>query len=151
LSGTAPPRELISFAGSVSCERLAGAIGVRLRGRAQRPAAQSGDSSGAVELLFSEVAAGGALPPLLHAPQVFELSESDGSRLRNFLVQAQEGRFVLQARSLQLHRDCSASFYRALPREPVPVSMRFGWRLLLGLLRVPGISRLIARRHQEKH
>ena len=135
-------RRVAAFRGAAQCRRETGAITWSLAG-ADR------DSGTPLEVLLSG-AAGLQLPSQLPAPELYEL---DGDALAsNGGGDAGDTRWELRsdgrviptgARAVQVHRDASAAFARVLPRFEVPWRVRAGWRLLLNLLRLPGVARLL--------
>lgn len=133
-------RAVIEFDGSVSACLGSGPIGLALRGQA-------------LELLFSGVAQiAPRLPPVLQAVRVIELDADssiapstnqpppDGERV--FRIEASEGAYLVRARGLQLHAEAGGAFFSVLPRTRVAALTRWGWWLLLTLLRVLPIERL---------
>jgi hypothetical protein len=130
-------RELVAFAGSVQCERFAGAVNLVLRGRER---AASEPNAGLTEVLFSD-ASDVALPLDLRDIRVLELPV--GVAPRRFCIDIAGLQPQLQARSVQLHRDVAAAFYGAVPPPRVPLRLRLGWSLLLSALRIPGAGGLL--------
>lgn len=133
--------ELIAFDAAVECRVLAGAVGLQLRGTAR--AAAAGQSI--TEVLFAGMAGLAAPPPArLHEVRVLQMFPPQG-----FCIEAREGRFALQARSVQLHREIAAAFFASVPSPVVPRATRLGWSMLLTALRVPGLARLLGRRGEQ--
>lgn len=98
------------------------------------------EAEGVSELLFAGVTEPlPVLPAQLHAARV--LRTPAGVR-----IEAREGCFELHARSVQLHRETAAAFFRAVPSAPVRPMVRLGWMLLLSMLRLPGMAALLRRR-----
>jgi hypothetical protein len=126
-------RELVALTGPVHSEQRAGAVNLVLRGHA---------ADGDTEVLFSAASAV-ALPPALHDVRVVELLDAASATERHFRLQAPQLLLELRARSVQLHRDAAAAFFRALPPTQVPLRLRLGWSLLLSLLRLPGADTLL--------
>jgi hypothetical protein len=127
-------RRVAAFSGEVQCVREIGAVRWRLSG-ADR------DGAGALDVMLCGVP-DLQLPDRLPAAELHVSGELETPRweLRNAgAVQ----RFC--ARSVQVHRGASASFARALPAVTAPWSVRAGWALLLGVLRVPGTVGLLRR------
>jgi hypothetical protein len=160
-------RELIALAGPVQCEQPAGAVNLVLRGQAGAlpgalPGAARDASAGLTEVLFSDATAV-TLPDSLHDVRVIELldasaaaaafarvdtdtdTETDTGAARHFRLQGPQLALELRARSVQLHRDAAADFYRAVPPPRVPLRVRLGWSLLLSALRLPGAVALLRR------
>jgi len=136
----AAARELAAFAGEVQCEQAAGAVNLVLRGRTL---ATDGPLAGRCEILFSD-ASDPALPAKVRDVRILELppapvaAPSGAPVRRRFRIEAAQLQRELQARSVQLHHDAAAPFYRAVPPPRVPLRLRLGWTLLLALLRIPG-------------
>jgi hypothetical protein len=163
LSGADPDaRELIGFEGAVSCELQAHAASLRLRGTVRGGAdSRTGVGAGAAEVAFSGISfADGSpaqLPPMLQQVSVLELPgtvapapapvppQPAPAPRRSLRIESSAGRFALQARGVQVHRDAAREFFGALPPARVPRSLRAGWALLLTVLRVPGAARLLAK------
>ena len=144
-------RPLIEFHGSVSAHHDSGAVGLSLRGEARDAARRS------VELLFSGVVQiAPALPPILHAVRVLEPAaepavmpppaQTAGPLARRFRIEASEGEYLVSARAVQLHAGARAAFFGVLPRTRVAPLRRWGWWLLLWLLRWLPLARLIGTR-----
>ncbi|MFI4866913.1 MAG: hypothetical protein ACHQDB_07380 [Steroidobacterales bacterium] len=135
--------ELVAFTGPVQCEHCAGAVNLVLRGYAGAP---SGPHSGLTEALFSDASAA-AVPGALRDARLIELLPAaapvPGPALRRFRIDSAQLQLELQARSVQLHRDAAAAFYRAVPPLRVPLRLRLGWSLLLAVLRIPGAGALL--------
>ena len=142
-------RELIAFAGPVQCELPAGAVNLVLRGQARDTLAPRG---GLTEVLFSDVRAL-PLPDDLRDARVIQMAAAPASTTapatavapQRFRIDSPQLQLELQARSVQLHRDVAAAFFGAVPPPHVPLQLRFGWALLLTLLRIPGAHALVAR------
>ena len=148
--------QLIALLRNVACSTGAGAIGLSLQGE---PAASATRRvrDGGVEVLFSGVARiDPQLPARLRDARVLEI-EADGTagavageiasqRLRRFRIESIEGHFEVLARGLQLHQDAHAAFFGALPRSDAPLALRWGWSLLLSLLRLAPVRWLLSRR-----
>lgn len=164
-----PMCALIEFDGTVSVHTASGAVGLSLRGETApiapltgAAAAEAGASAArrrAVELLFSGVALlEPALPPSLHGVRLFELDaassvlptrRSNAAVERLFRIEAQEGRYTVRARGLQRQAGASQAFFAVLPRPRVGPLRRWGWSLLLSLLRLPPLARLIGGRRPQ--
>jgi hypothetical protein len=160
-------RPLIEFDGSVNAHGGPGAVGLSLRGDARSAArgssttataaAPTATDSAKFELLFSGVTQiAPAVPPILHAVRVVELgadaaaapplSQTGVHGSQVFRIEAREGEYLIHARAVQLHAAASAAFYAVLPPAQVGLFTRWGWSLLLSLLRVRPLMRLISRR-----
>jgi len=143
------PRELVAFAGAVQCEHSVGAVNLVLRGYSS---ATRGPHAVLTEVLFSDATAL-ELPSGLRDLRVSELPTADGVlpatgehiAARRFRIDGAGLQLSLQARSVQLHRDAAAAFYGAVPPPRVPLRVRFGWALLLTLLRIPGAGALLGK------
>jgi hypothetical protein len=133
-------RALIAFAGAVQCEYSDGAVNLVLRGYSR---ASGGSHAAVTEVLFSDASAL-KLPSGLRDLQVSELSAPDGAP-RRFRIDGAGLPLMLQARSVQLHRDAAESFYGAVPPPCVPLRLRLGWALLLSVLRIPGAGALLGK------
>lgn len=150
---------MIEFEGSVQAERGSGVIGLSLRGAAHRSvllgACGRPRAPAALELLFSGVTqVAPALPATLHGVRVVDLDpecsagpeRSGTARAPHlFRLDAREGRYTIRAHGLQLHAQTGDAFFAALPRVRVAALQRWGWRVLLSLLRLPPIARLLGR------
>jgi hypothetical protein len=138
-----PAAVRVRFVGWVGCEPLRGGRDWRLSGQVR-----AANGAEARQLLLSgvEPAEAAALPAQLQQLEVqVNAHERGGYRLQ--LLSA-DGRFSLRVRALQLHRDASAQFFRAVTPVPVPWHTRALWALLLTLLRVPVVSRRLIRSSQ---
>jgi len=135
-------RELIGFDGAVECVAANGPVNLVLRGFETRG---NGERSRhrAVALFSGATTPAGALnlPPLLNGLWLFELA---GPGPHRYLIRAQELQLELEAASMQLHRDAGREFFAAVPPPAVPWRLRFGWTLLLWLLRLPIAARLLS-------
>ena len=158
--------ELAVFDGAVQCRLQAGAVNLILSGRergggalealmagTRTDAAQEGAAQGTGA---SDGAALGSLPSSLHDARLLERTgvhaaagladpRPSGARavVRRLRLQSRERQLDLTAYSLQLHRDAAPSFHAAVPPLPATYGRRFGWALLLWLLRVPGVAPLL--------
>ena len=150
MSATDPiAHELVAFIGPVQCEHTAGAVNLVLRGYAGAPPdPHPGPHAGLTEALFSDASAA-AVPAALRDARVIELlpaaAPGPGPALRRFRIDSAQLQLELQARSVQLHRDAGAAFYRAVPPARVPLRLRLGWSLLLAVLRIPGAAALLSK------
>lgn len=128
-------RELAVFSGTVHCRAGTGAVNLELAGvgRAREGAR--------VPLTVSFAGAQGAPEAgALSDVRVFELPTPCRYR-----IDGAHGSFELQARSVQVQRDVGALFFGAVPPPKVPRGTRWGWTVLLTLLRLPGVARLLMR------
>jgi hypothetical protein len=120
-------RPVVQFDGNVEARAASGAIGLVLRGTA---------GGRRLELLFSGLSA--ALPQIpasLQAVRVRELGQS------LFRIEATEGQYLVAAGSVQLHAETGARFFSVLPPTRVTAARRWGWALLLWLLRLLPLQR----------
>ncbi|MGH8144136.1 MAG: hypothetical protein ACREU2_16680 [Steroidobacteraceae bacterium] len=161
MSGEAPIiRELIGFDGAVECEQQAQGTTLHLRGAVRAGINSDNTNSGGsnsgnshcarAEVWFSGVSFSDTradvprVPVVLQRVNVLELAVGAASR-RAFRIDAAAGSFELQAGSVQVHREVARAFFGAVPPVRVPLATRLGWMLLLGLLRLPGAARLLAK------
>jgi hypothetical protein len=113
-------RRIVRFRGGVSCRRDDGPLGLILIGRTtDRP-----DETATLAFAAS-VPAG--LPEGLEDATVEQL---DAGRYRIWTGRRE---WIFPARSAHLHREVSATFYRAITPRLVPWSKRLFWRVVLGL------------------
>jgi hypothetical protein len=131
---------MIEFFGEVQCLAGSGAVNLQLHGRSR----SSGDS----QMCDTDIMFGGATPSRLPArlQQVRVKASDHPGGVWRIRIESAEGRWELQARSLQLHRAAGAAMFAALPPQRVPWHLRAGWSLLLSILAIPGAGRLILRR-----
>ena len=135
-------RELIGFDGAVECLAANGPVNLVLRGFEMD--AKGARSRHRAEAFFSGATTGAGalnLPPMLNGLWLFELA---GPGPHRYLIRAQELQLELEAASMQLHRDAGREFFAAVPPPAVPWRLRFGWTLLLWLLRLPIAARLLS-------
>ena len=165
-------QQLIALEGTVECRTSAAAVGLSLQGalaQAAKPVARPAASAAApaiapaatrvwrppvVQVLFSGVARiTPQLPVSLHAVRVAEIEAAAASSphagaappLRCFCIDASEGHFEVLARGLQLHQDAHEAFFSAVPAREAPLALRWGWSLLLWLLRLGPFRWLLSR------
>ncbi len=127
-------RLVAAFRGNAQCRRESGAIQWCIQGLDR-------DTGAGLEVLLSG-AAGLQLPAELAAAELHVLDEPGNARWE---LRGNGGAYPLAVRAVQVHRDCATAFAGALPRMVAPWTTRAGWWLLLGLLRVPGMARLLHR------
>jgi hypothetical protein len=125
-------RLVAAFRGEVQCQRETGAVQWRLTG-ADR------DGGGTLEVMLCGVA-GPELPTRLADA---ELYVRGGPENPSWELRGGGAALVFSARAVQVHRDASSAFTRALPPILAPWTVRAGWVLLLDALRVPGVMRLL--------
>jgi hypothetical protein len=156
-SGSEPAVAAWRFEGTVHCRAQPRAGQWRLRGRL---AARRGEQAPAeAELLLTGVR---PTPPTqqlpatlqgLHvqvqSPTLLSANSGDGRAAPQLLrLQTPEASMSLQVNSVHLQRDASRAFYHAVPGAALPRLTRYGWTLLLTLLRLPLLSRLIDRSYR---
>jgi hypothetical protein len=127
-------RLVAAFRGKAQCRREDGAIQWCVQGLDR-------DTGAGLEVLLSG-AGGVQLPAELAAAELHVLDESGNARWE---LRGNGTAYPLAVRAVQVHRDCSAAFAAALPGQVAPWTARAGWWLLLGLLRLPGMARLLHR------
>jgi hypothetical protein len=125
-------RLVAAFRGNAQCRRESGAIQWCISGLDR-------DTGAALAVLLSG-AAGVQLPPELGDAELHVLDESANARWE---LRGNGTLYPLAVRAVQVHRDAAAAFAAALPRNSAPWTTRAGWWLLLGLLRLPGMARLL--------
>jgi hypothetical protein len=145
--------QLVAFRGPVTVRRGPGAATLLLRGcEAAAPDRGVGQHT---ELAFA-VADARALPAVLRDVRVFGPlagGNDPPGRLR-YRIEATAGAggstpegwsAELLARGVQRHREAGRAFFAAVPVPRLPFGRRFGWLLLLWVLRLPGAARIIQR------
>ena len=149
---TAAP-QLVAFRGPVTVRRGPGAATLLLSGcEVAAPHRHGCDST---ELAFA-VAEVGALPAVLRDARVFgplaDGNDPPGRRRYRIEASAADGGSApdgwsaeLLARGMQRHRAAGRAFFGAVPPPRLPFGRRFGWLLLLSVLRLPGATRIIER------
>jgi hypothetical protein len=108
----------------------------------------------AAEAPLGVVAAGAAVPPSLPsrltratvAPTAHAAADAAGEPRRNWMIQAEQGRFDLGAARLFFHEDVSALAAAAVPPRPVPLGKRLFWRAVFALLATRAGRRWLERR-----
>ncbi|MGC8520911.1 MAG: hypothetical protein ACP5PN_03480 [Steroidobacteraceae bacterium] len=125
-------RLIAEFVGAVACARETGASpGVTLRG------ASAGEPPEG--LIVSFVAADGAqLPTTLEGARVVAVDAS------GYRIESPPQHWLLRARTVFVHRDVRAAFFRAIPPRPAPPGKRLFWRAVLRLARSRAGLRLLA-------
>src|SRR5581483_10194100 len=133
-----PSRAVMAFSGAVRCRTEDGTLSLVLEGC-------SADSPGQeVSLLFSLVAGTPpGVPEILHQLVVEQIPGNDSfsevvnvdagvrRELKSFRLRSAEGEWAFRAVAYHLHRETSASFYRAIPPRAVPWSKVLFWRVVL--------------------
>ena len=146
-------RPLVAFRGPVTVRRGHGAATLLLRGcEAASPDRRGCDYT---ELAFAAADAG-TLPAVLRDARVFGPATGQYSppgRHRYRIEAAPEGGALgpdgwsveLLARSVQLHREAGRAFFGAVRPPRLPFARRFGWLVLLWVLRLPGAAQILER------
>jgi hypothetical protein len=119
-NGHERPERLATFHGAVSCRRAADVLGLTLCG-------DTSEAPGEMTALSFSAAAPAAFPETLADPVVERLGEG------RYRITSASNEWLIEARSVHLHRDIARPFYQALPPRPVPWAKRALWRLLLAL------------------
>lgn len=114
------PERVATFRGPVSCRRAADVLGLTLCG-------DTSEAPGELTALAFSAAAPAAFPETLADPVVERLAEG------RYRITSAASEWLIEARSVHLHRDVAAQFYQALPPRPVPLAKRVLWRSLLAL------------------
>jgi hypothetical protein len=114
-------RRIVRFRGGVSCRRDNGPIGLTLIGRTV-------DRSDEIATLAFVGLAPEGLPEALEDATVEQLDPAQ------YRIWSGQREWVLAARSVHLHREVSAVFYRAVAPRLVPWSKRAFWRIVLSLV-----------------
>jgi len=133
-----PERELTilaRFSGAVTCVRSSrGPLGLMLAGRTADPSGEE------MQVAFAG-AASGDLPARLEDVVIERRGPGE------FLVASAGRAWTIGARSVHVHREVAAAFYRAIPPRPAPLRRRMLYGLMLRLARSrAGISLLRALR-----
>ncbi len=125
-------RLIAVFDGAVACARETGASpGVTLRGVSAGEPPEG--------LIVSLVGAdGGQLPAVLEGARVVAVDES------GYRIESPPQQWLLRARTVSVHRDARAEFFRAVPPRPAPLGKRLFWRAVLRLARSRAGLRLLA-------
>ena len=114
---------LARFSGAVSCARSShGPLGLTLTGRAA--------DAGGEEI---EVAFAGAAPADL--PQRLEDAVIARAGPGEYRIASAARVWTLAARSVHVHREVAAAFYRAIPPRPAPLARRMLYGLMIALAR----------------
>jgi len=119
-NGGEKPERLATFRGAVSCRRAAGVLGLTLCG-------DTTEAPGEATALAFGAAAPAGLPETLLDPVVERLADGQ------YRIASAASEWLIEARSVHLHRDIGAQFYRALPPRPAPWAKRLFWRVVLAL------------------
>ncbi len=119
------PSQVMTFRGSVSCQRDdGGPLGLTLIGQAaDRP-------NETVALAFSGRAPD-TLPESLENPTVEHLGPE------TYLIISAPREWLVEARSVHVHREIATPFYAAIAPRTAPWTKRLFWRLVLTLAANP--------------
>lgn len=110
-----------AFRGGVSCRRdPKGPLGLTLLGWT------SDHPDERVSLAFS-----GRAPDTL--PEVLEDATVDRVGEGLYRISSTPREWIVEARSVHLHREIATPFYRAIPPRPVSLSKRLFWRVVLSM------------------
>jgi hypothetical protein len=113
-------RRIVRFRGGVSCRRDDGPLGLTLIGRTtERPDEMA-------TLAFATAAAP-SLPEALEDATVEQLEDG------RYRIWSGKREWIIPARSVHLHREVSATFYRAIAPRLVPWNKRLFWRVVLAM------------------
>ncbi len=125
------PRAVVAFSGGVSCRRdERGPLGLTLVGRTvDRP-----DELAVVS--FS-----GTAPDDL--PEALEDARVDRLSPDTWRIASLQREWLIAARAVHVHREISATFYRAVVPRVAPVSKRVLWRIILALAQNPTGRRVL--------
>lgn len=125
---------IISFRGKVELRRNASSpLGLTLVG-------QSADQVHEMAYVSFVMRPPIDLPRELHDVHVHRIDAA------HFQLVSLERDWLLSATGVNVHRDVSAVFYKAVPPRPVPLSKRLMWRIIVGLADTPIGRALISRR-----
>jgi hypothetical protein len=125
------PQAVVAFSGGVSCRRDdRGPLGVTLVGRTlDHP-----DELAVVS--FSGTAPDG-LPEALEDARVERLSPN------TWRIASLQREWLVTARAIHVHREISATFYRAVAPRVAPLGKRVFWRIILALVQNPTAKRVL--------
>ena len=108
------------FRGGVSCRRDNAPLGLTLIGRTI-------DRSDELATLAFASAAPQGLPEALEDATIEQLADG------RYRICSGRRDWIFAARSVHVHREVSAAFYRAIAPRRVPWSKRLFWRIVLGM------------------
>jgi hypothetical protein len=111
---------VVRFAGTVTCARGAGALGLTLSGASADPPGLP-------------LAVGFATGAPAGLPAVLEDAVIEAPSPGTFRIASVAGSWTLSAPAAHVHREAALAFYRAIPPRPVPLGKRVFWRLVLAL------------------
>lgn len=113
-------KRIVRFRGGVSCRRDDGPLGLTLIGRTVERA----DEIATLAFVCTPPA---GLPEALEDATVELLAPGQ------YRIWSGQREWVFAARSVHLHREVSASFYRAIAPRLVPWNKRLFWRIVLSM------------------
>src|SRR3954451_17982195 len=113
-------KRIVRFRGGVSCRRDDGPLGLTLIGRTT-------DRLDEVATLSFAARAPATLPEALEDATV---EEDNAWRYRIWSVRRE---WIFPARSIHLHREVSATFYRAITPRQVPWKKKLFWSVVLSM------------------
>jgi hypothetical protein len=113
-------RRIVRFRGGVSCRRDDPPLGLTLIGRTI-------DRSDEIATLAFVSAAPEGLPEALEDATVEQIAACQ------YRIWSGRREWIFAARSVHLHREVSAAFYRAIAPRPVPWNKRLFWRIVLAM------------------
>jgi hypothetical protein len=115
------PRRIVRFRGGVSCRREDVPLGLMLIGRTI-------DRSDEIATLSFAGPAPQGLPEALEDATIEEIAAGQ------YRIWSGRREWIFPARSVHLHREVSAVFYRAIAPREVPWSKRLFWRIVLSMV-----------------
>lgn len=113
-------KRIVRFRGGVSCRRDDGPLGLTLIGRTT-------DRPDEIATLAFTASAPAGLPDALEDATVEEV---EAGRYR---IWSGRREWIFPARSVHLHREVSATFYRAIAPREVPWNKRLFWSVVLAM------------------
>jgi hypothetical protein len=113
-------RRIVRFRGGVSCRRDDAPLGLTLIGRTI-------DRSDEIATLAFVSAAPEGLPEALEDASVEQIAADQ------YRIWSGRREWIFAARAVHLHREVSATFYRAITPRRVPWNKRLFWRIVLAM------------------
>lgn len=113
-------RRIVRFRGGVSCRRDDPPLGLTLIGRTV-------DRSDEIATLAFVAAAPEGMPEALEDATVEQIAAGQ------YRIWSGRREWLLPARSVHLHREVSATFYRAIAPRLVPWNKKLFWRIVLSM------------------
>ncbi len=123
-------KRIVRFRDGVSCRRDDAPLGLTLIGRTI-------DRPDEIALLAFMGSAPPDLPEALEDATVEKLAEG------RYRIWSGRREWMINARSAHLHREVSATFYRAIAPRLVPWNKKLFWRVVLGMASSPVGRRLL--------